>query len=412
VKILMVLRDLVPTRPGGTELHVHRLAQALVRRGDDVLCLHSRSDPARLPGTWIAGELEGVRTLARVHAREPARSSWIETDADQDFDYVLGRERPDVVHFQHLDTWGPRCLVIAREHGARVVMTLHDYHALCARGSLCTPEGEPCARGGLDCTRCLESEQARSERREHFKRGLAQAHSVIAPSRFLVRTFTQAGFLAGTAVEILSPGTHGALHRPRQRKGGRLRLGFLGGSAPEEGLALLLAALQLLPRAPLELHVHGAAAAEGAQANEPRPLAQGPALHFHGPFDARHVDALYAGFDVLVAPSLRYEDHPLAIQDAFRCGLTVLASELGGVPEFVQDGINGLLFPRGDARALARCLERLLGNPALYERLCRDRPRLPSMDEVAQRVQALYARAGATRVVPLTTHASGSGPLA
>lgn len=423
MKILQVLHASLPEHVGGTEVHAHQLAHALMKRKHEVACLYTTLDHARAAGAITDRSFDGVRTIERVRHDDIAdvHARWIDPRADQDFASVLEREDPDVVHFQHLAGWGPRCIASAREHGCAVVVTLHDYHALCDRGTLLRADGELCPRTGADCIDCLARHPldppaegveralrlaaAQKERRAHFQQALAQAHAVIAPSRFLARTFTQAGFLSGVLVEILSPGTVGPLHRPRTRKGGKLRLGFVGKLDPAKGCHVLIDALRLLVRAPVELAVHGGGDAGSDYAKELERRAAGLAVVFHGRFDPRSVDPIYAGFDVLVAPSLAFENHPLSVQDAFRNGIPVIASELGGVSELVQDGINGLLFPRGDARALARCIEALLADPLLYNRLTRDRPASISVDSVAGRLERLYARFHAAPKTAAAPHA-------
>ena len=55
--------------------------------------------------------------------------------------------------------------------------------------------------------------------------------------------------------------------------------------------------------------------------------------------------------------------------EAFRAGLPVVASDVEGPAELIEDGRTGLLFPPGDAQRLATQLETLAGDPALRERL-------------------------------------------
>ena len=54
---------------------------------------------------------------------------------------------------------------------------------------------------------------------------------------------------------------------------------------------------------------------------------------------------MLAGLDATVAPSLWYENSPLAIMEAHAAGRPVLTSALGGMAELVRDGVDGLLFP-------------------------------------------------------------------
>jgi glycosyltransferase involved in cell wall biosynthesis len=60
-----------------------------------------------------------------------------------------------------------------------------------------------------------------------------------------------------------------------------------------------------------------------------------------------------------------FEGLPISVIEAMRAGLPIVASDVGGMRELVQPGINGSLFPPGDAACLARALERLLGDPRL-----------------------------------------------
>jgi glycosyltransferase involved in cell wall biosynthesis len=71
----------------------------------------------------------------------------------------------------------------------------------------------------------------------------------------------------------------------------------------------------------------------------------------------------FAEADLFVLTSAA-ENCPLALLQAMACGLPVIASRVGGIPEIVRDGIEGFLFPPGDARALADAVRVLLADPA------------------------------------------------
>lgn len=80
-------------------------------------------------------------------------------------------------------------------------------------------------------------------------------------------------------------------------------------------------------------------------------------------------DPYYELFDVLVIPSTVREGLPLVALAALGWGVPVVGSRLGGIPEVVQEGMNGCLVPPGDERALAEGLERILGDSQLRARL-------------------------------------------
>ena len=77
-----------------------------------------------------------------------------------------------------------------------------------------------------------------------------------------------------------------------------------------------------------------------------------------------------SALDLLVLPSA-WEALPLAALEAMSCGLPVLATNVGGVPEAVEDGVTGRLVPPGDAPALATALAEMLGDRELRRRFGR-----------------------------------------
>jgi len=75
--------------------------------------------------------------------------------------------------------------------------------------------------------------------------------------------------------------------------------------------------------------------------------------------------------DIFVLPSLSREGLPLALVEAMACGLPIVATTVGGIPEVVEDGVNGLLCPPGDSACLARKLLSLVEDPEERIRLGR-----------------------------------------
>ena len=81
------------------------------------------------------------------------------------------------------------------------------------------------------------------------------------------------------------------------------------------------------------------------------------------------VQPIMQAADCLVCPSLWAEAAGLVNLEALSTGLPVLASRIGGIPEYVDDGVSGYLFPPGEHRALAAHLRRLSYDSAECQRL-------------------------------------------
>lgn len=95
---------------------------------------------------------------------------------------------------------------------------------------------------------------------------------------------------------------------------------------------------------------------------------------FHGACEREKVRALLAQMHVAVAPSVptsdgRREGIPVALMEAAACSLALVASDLSGIPELVQDGETGYLAEPGDPRGLADAIERIAQSPALGQQL-------------------------------------------
>jgi glycogen(starch) synthase len=97
-------------------------------------------------------------------------------------------------------------------------------------------------------------------------------------------------------------------------------------------------------------------------------LGLGDRVRFLGFVPHDLVPAVLTHADVLVLPSL-YEELGTVLLEAMWVGLPIVASRTGGIPDVIEDGINGLLVPPGDPRVLAGAIDRLLGSPDLARRL-------------------------------------------
>ena len=101
---------------------------------------------------------------------------------------------------------------------------------------------------------------------------------------------------------------------------------------------------------------------------------------------------LAGAFDLFVLPSL-VEGLPMALLEAMALGRPTVATEVGGVPEIIEDGVNGLLVPPGNAQALADGIETVLGDRTLQLKLSESaRQRALSFDirEAVRRMEYVY----------------------
>jgi glycogen(starch) synthase len=173
---------------------------------------------------------------------------------------------------------------------------------------------------------------------------------------------------------------------------GRPRVVFLGRLVASKGVGTLIEAVARLRTPGVQVVLVGDGPARGEVEAAVRRLGLDDRVHVTGFVPHHRTPAVLAAADLLVLPSV-YEELGTVLVEALQVGLPAVASRVGGIPEVVADGRNGLLVPPGDAPALAAAIDAVLGDPALAARLAAGaRERAPEHDweRVADEVRALY----------------------
>lgn len=142
-----------------------------------------------------------------------------------------------------------------------------------------------------------------------------------------------------------------------------LIVGFIGNMRPVKGVDVLLRSVKYLPP---HLPVHLLLVGEDRDSRL-KPLASKAPItdriHFTG-FRSDAV-ALTGLFDVSVMPSVNREGLPKALIECMSRNIPSIASDVGGMPELIEDGLSGMIVPPRDAKSLAKAVQTLLEDEAL-----------------------------------------------
>lgn len=277
---------------------------------------------------------------------------------------ALARSRPfDLAHFHNtFPLISPSGYYAVRSAGLPVVQTLHNYRLLCP-GATFTREGSICEdcinRSSLlpavvhGCYRNSRTATAAVAAMllTHRVAGTWQrvVDAYIAVSEFGRRKFIEGGLppdriFTKPSFLPFDPGVGDGR--------GNYAL-FVGRLAEEKGVRVLAQAWGALTG--MRLFVAG----DGPLQGTPWPAG----VTALGAQTQEQVVALMRNASVLIFPSVWYECAPMVIVEALACGLPVIASDLGSIPEFVLDRRNGLLFRPGDAEDLAAKVRWAFGHP-------------------------------------------------
>lgn len=179
---------------------------------------------------------------------------------------------------------------------------------------------------------------------------------VRAPSQWVWEQHRVHGFFPTSAFEKVAWYQLGvnilALWHPTRP----LRFLFVGQLAPHKGILFLLDVIKTLPGGACILNVVGDGPLMDVVREQARDV---PWAHIHGRLSLQRVKEVFKETDCLLFPSLAHENCPTIIVEALRQGIPVLASRVGGVPEIIQDGVNGWLVEAGNGDAWTLALNRL-----------------------------------------------------
>lgn len=417
MRILLVSHKYPPHSLGGVEVYTHNLAQALRTRHQ--VAVFFRHDSGKgAPFAEHDEEIDGVWTrrvscnpagLAASVAGE-FLGTFLNRQIEDSFGRFVAQVQPDLIHIHHVMALSARLLPLARLAGVPVVLTLHDYWFICGNSQLIWPDARTCQgkAWGMNCVRCAAAARFPSPlvpwlrpalaplflyRDRVVRRAALQADRFLSPSRFLIDQYMAAGFPAERFL-YLENGlpTERIRSIPWRPSDGPLRVTFLGSLAWQKGVHILAQAFSGLPPGVARLHIWGNPAVFPAYADRVRHLLTHPDAQMMGRIANERVGEVLADSDVMVVPSLWYENSPVVIQEARAAGVPVVAAAHGALAEKVRHGVDGLLTPPGEVDTLRWTLQRLLDEPDLLSRLRANVPAPVDMAEHVQRLEEIYRR--------------------
>lgn len=312
----------------------------------------------------------------------------------------------DVVHFHSPVSWNSMALPrLARESGARVVLSAHDMGWMCADYNMVGLNARPCGRAvarGKDAG-CVDCLRARSfsvggaavggigdfieERFAAAADAVGQADAIVCPSRFMADRMAAAfGSQATGAIRVIPHGIQalGRIYRAAERP--VLTVACVGRFSPQKGGHHFIEAARRLEGERIIFEAWGAV---DERLREP---ARAAGVVLHGEYAIADLPRHLRAIDLVVIPTPLEESFCLTLAEAQALGIPVAAARIGAIPERIRDGENGFLFEPGSVDSLARLLVTLRDDRARLARVaaCLEGERPKTVEENAAEYLALY----------------------
>jgi len=383
------------------------------------------------------GPPQGVDWQDEVYEGVPLRRIRFQADAAPDkltFTYnntwigdhlreFLTQAKPDIFHLFGGYLQSGSAIEAAADLHIPCVVSLTDYWFLCHQLQLIRTDGQICQYpvAAADCLQCFMEDKRRyrwpgrlfpglmrrfwrlqkshalrfQQRREFLLGALNRADAIIAPSRFLGEMYIQWGVDPKKVIFSRQGRTfpHLTADMLSKKPASHLRVGYIGQLTEIKGVHVLLEAVRSLPEAPLTLQLYGDATKFPAYVQRlQRIIGDDQRVRIEPPFHQSRLSQVFQELDVIVVPSLWYENSPNVILEAFAHRTPVIASNLGGMAELVQHAHNGLLFQPGSPRSLAEQFQRILVEPSLLPALAGSIQPVKTVDEEIDELESIYTR--------------------
>ncbi len=428
---MIAVHHFSPSHTAGAEWQAFRTAKGLQAHGHTVNVVavdHVDRGPAGAVD-WVDDEFDGVpvRRLSFDRAKLPDvrvaeyRNELIAAHLKE----WWAEEMPDLMHVISGYLLTGSVFEAAESVGLPTVLTLTDFWWLCPRITMLR------SNGGISdlpiepwrCAQCVAEErspyrhlgrlaprmmglywrrQARAAdkvltRQVYLRERFNHIAQVISPSQFLRDLYTRAGVapdrivVSRQGIELVDQGFP---KRFSKQPSGHLRIAYLGQLAELKGVHVLIDAVRQIDDPRLQVKIYGDVTRFPKYVERLRAKIGGDRrIVLAGPYSGGDSLArILADTDVLVVPSLWYENSPNVLLEAFAMGTPALVSDFGGMAELVEPEVNGLRFRLGDPIDLARQLRRLLESPELVSTLSAGVPTVRSIQDEMDLLEEVYGR--------------------
>jgi glycosyltransferase involved in cell wall biosynthesis len=467
LNVLLTVHQFVPEFFSGTEILTFSVAKELVRRGHRVSVLTGFPEKKQLSDSARFDEysIDGIDVFRFHHTHAPMGGQTVVSEIEYNnrlaaryFVQILQRTKPDIVHFFHFSRLGTGLIDVVAAAAIPAYYTPTDFWSVCPTSLLVLDDGRVCCgptgHGG-NCVKHIASRQPRTarvakiipnivadaivkltvagalpkypncddiaavSRRKSFNVARLNAlHGIVSPTQLMTNVLIANGIddrlITQCAYGIDLTGYQSQIRNVR----GPLAFGFIGSLTPHKGCHVLIDAFRRIDPGGAKLRIYGNPADLPNYFDDLQRRAAGTdCIEFCGTFANDQIAEVLAGLDVLVVPSLWYENMPLVILSALAAKCPVIASNFAGMSEVVRDGWNGLIFAAGNIQNLGEKIVALINDASLLELLSTNCSPPKSIGEYVDGLLALYAnrRSGITgrgeipgrqTITPLDQHCS------
>ncbi len=379
MKILLVNKFYYPR--GGDCIYTINLETLLKKHGHEV-AVFAMEHPRTLETPWRIFFASEVKFRLGRHLKDAFLRPFGTQEVIGKFQALLDVFKPDVVHLNNIHSQlSPIVAELSRQRGIKVMWTLHDYKLLCPRydcqrldGTHCNacfanPEGSV-KRQKLNVLKhkCMKGSYLASfiAYREALKwdRETLEYNTdfFICPSRFMASKMREGGFSESklrVRANFINVDKCAVTDYSKEEY-----YCYVGRLSHEKGIKTLVEAANSLP---YKLYVIG----KGPMEHELKKMAKDH-VKIVGHKDWEDLKEIERKAKFSVIASEMFENNPLSVIESMCLGTPVLGANIGGIPELIDEGVNGMAFESGNVADLTEKIKVMMGHIFDYRQIAEE----------------------------------------
>lgn len=289
---------------------------------------------------------------------------------------AIKEEKPDLIHFHRVRLFSPSIYFAVKRSGIPLFVTLHDHYLTCANSTRMFGKCEPCSLGGCRPIFAIRNKCVGGSGlwtfvslmefyyRRFFVRDTNIVWKYILPSIFLLCWTERAGINSGKLTYLPNFIYNDGLDESLAHEKGYVS--YIGRLSYEKGIGTLLGAAKKMSDVKFQIIGDGPLRDYVCSEIDKHDLKN---VTFRGALYGKDLNKARNASLVLVIPSECFENSPLVVLEAMASGLPVVGSNRGGIPELVENGVNGFLFEPGNPDDLEVKLRSILEDDTLRQKM-------------------------------------------
>lgn len=338
MKIMYINTFYSPHIGGGAEMTLKSLVEGVKAKGHEVVVLSTVSEKG-ISVDYVDGvkvyrcgienifwhyksENKSALSKLRWHLKDRFNREMLDLA-----EKIVEKENPDIISCHNITGWSPSVWMAGGKKNIPTIEVLHDLYLLCPRSNM--------FKNNCSCKRqCLECAAFRVGYREHSRK----LRAFVGVSNYIVERFRDNGYFSGVdsyvinnAREIPDPGK-----KIVEAAAGNIRFGYIGTINKAKGVEWLID--QFVSRSiPGKLLIAGSG--DSSYVDELKRKAANSSISFLG---YQNPKDFFSNIDVCIVPSMWPDTFPGVAYEACAYRVPVIASKIGGLPEIINEGVNGL----------------------------------------------------------------------